>query len=193
MLVLPEESVSEWIQQLKAGDSAAAQKLWERYFLRLVELARQKLGSRPRRLEDEEDVALSAFDSVCRGAARGLYPQVADRDDLWRLLVVITARKTIDLHHYEARKKRGGGQELEEYLLEQVLSRDPDPEFAAEMAEACQRRLNSLEDQELRLIAVLKVEGYTNEEIAGKLGCQERTVARRLKLIRERWRREEDL
>src|SRR6516164_3724836 len=38
-----EGSVTRWIDQLQAGDLAAAQPLWERYFQLLVELARRKL------------------------------------------------------------------------------------------------------------------------------------------------------
>src|SRR4051812_207164 len=88
-------SVTRWIGDLKAGDAAAAQPLWERYFHRLVFLARARLRAsrRPSVVEDEEDAALSAFQSFCDGAARGRFPRLTDRDDLWRLLVVITARK----------------------------------------------------------------------------------------------------
>src|SRR5262249_7150341 len=71
-------SVSEWIGRLKAGDADAAQQLWERYFRRLVGLARAKLRSAPRRAADEEDVALSAFDSFCQAAAQGRFPQLRD-------------------------------------------------------------------------------------------------------------------
>src|SRR5262249_27853021 len=101
-------SVTHWIGQLKAGDPAAAQKLWEGYFRKMVELARQKLQGLPRRAADEEDVALSAFHSFCRGARGGRFPQVGDRNSLWPLLVAITAHKAIDLLRYEHRRKRGG-------------------------------------------------------------------------------------
>src|SRR5262249_30277678 len=86
------DSVSQWLAQLKGADAAAAQKLWERYSRRLVGLARLKLKGSPRRTADEEDVALSAFASFCQGAEQGRFPQLADRDNLWRLLVVLTAR-----------------------------------------------------------------------------------------------------
>src|SRR5262245_43324907 len=59
-------SVTHWLGLLRAGDHAAAQPLWERYFSRLVGLARAKLQGLPRRAADEEDVALSAFDSFSR-------------------------------------------------------------------------------------------------------------------------------
>ena len=90
-MMLSNGSVSHWIVQLKAGNQAAAQELWEDYFQRLVRLARRRLRGRSRRAADEEDVALSAFDSFCRGAEQGRFPRLTDRDNLWRLLVVITA------------------------------------------------------------------------------------------------------
>src|SRR5262249_9537959 len=83
-------SVTHWIRELKAGNHLAAQRLWEKYFQRLVALARTKLGNRPRRVADEEDVAVNAFDSFFRGAQMGRFPQLLDRDDLWQLLVMIT-------------------------------------------------------------------------------------------------------
>src|SRR5262245_38847831 len=102
-------SVTHWLGRLKGGDAAAARPLWERYFRRLVRLARRRLRGAPRRMADEEDVALSAFDSFCRGAAQGRYPRLDDRDDLWKLLVVMTARKATRLMERERRQKRGGG------------------------------------------------------------------------------------
>ena len=103
-------SITRWIGQLQAGDPAAAQPLWERYFRHLVDLARRKLlGARPQGA-DEEDVALSAFDSFCRGLKRGRFPELQDRDNLWKLLVVLTARKACHLLRDEQRLKRGGGQ-----------------------------------------------------------------------------------
>ena len=89
----PDESVSQWIDGLKAGDEAAAAKLWQRYFRRLVGLARKKLGDSPRRVADEEDVAISAFQSFCQRAKEDRFPDLLDRDDLWHLIVRITERK----------------------------------------------------------------------------------------------------
>src|SRR5262245_37376968 len=100
-------SITAWIDQLRAGDRAAAQHLWQGYFHLLVDLARQKLRRAPRGMADEEDVALSALDSFFRGAVRGRYPQLSDSDDLWNLLLVITERKAVDLMNHERREKRG--------------------------------------------------------------------------------------
>src|SRR6516162_5587428 len=100
-------SVTRWVSALKQGDQSAAQGLWEVYFHRLVGLAHARLRDAPRRMADEEDVALSAFDSFCRGARAGRFPRLADRNDLWQILVLITVRKAIDLCNYERRQSRG--------------------------------------------------------------------------------------
>ena len=199
----PEASVTQWIDRLKAGDPAAAQKLWERYFRRLVGLARMKLRSAPRRAADEEDVALSAFDSFCRGAERGHFSQLHDRLDLWQVLVLLTARKAVDLAQHERRQKRGGGAVLDEAALpgpsnssapgaalEQIEGPEPTPAFAAQVAEEYGRLLERLDSPELRSVAMHKVEGYGNDEIAAQLGCGLRTVERRLRLIRSIWEQE---
>ena len=153
-------SISRWIDGLHAGDSSAARQLWQRYFHRLVNLARQKLADGPRRMADEEDVALSAFDSFCRNAEQGRFPDLADRDGLWRLLVVMTARKAGHLRRYEARLKRGGELLVDaetaeggRKLLEGILSREPDPAFAAAAADEHRRLMAALADDDLRRVA----------------------------------------
>jgi len=103
------DSVSTWIEQLKSADPVAAEKLWGRYFSRMVALARARLRGRPNRAADEEDAALSAFDTFCRRAAAGRFPDLHDRDGLWRLLFTLTERKAASLARHEGRQRRGGG------------------------------------------------------------------------------------
>jgi DNA-directed RNA polymerase specialized sigma24 family protein len=194
-------SVTNWLVQLKDGNPAAAQPLWERYFPRMVALARKRLRAARRREADEEDVAVSAFHSFYRAAKQGRFPQLGDRDDLWQLLVVITARKALDLLARQRRVKRGGGKVRGESVfdpgepgnggIEQVVGHEPTPEFAAEVAEECQRLLDLLGDDEKRTIAVWKLEGHTNEEIAGRQGVALATVERRLRVIRKLWENED--
>jgi RNA polymerase sigma factor (sigma-70 family) len=195
-------SVTYWLRRLKAHDQVAVQKLWEGYFQRMVWLARKKLHSAPRSAEDEEDVALSAFDNFCRGVQQGRFPRLDDRDDLWQVLVMITARKARNLVKHERRMKRGAGKVHHESALSpgqspsqapvfaNLIGREPDPEFVAQMAEECRRLLQKLEDPDLRTVAVWKMEGHSNQEVAAKL-CRSRvTVERKLRLIRETWEQE---
>jgi DNA-directed RNA polymerase specialized sigma24 family protein len=189
-------SVSHWLGLLKAGDSTAAQPLWQRYFARLVGLARAKLRGTPRRAADEEDVALSAFDSFCRAAAQDRLPQLVDRDDLWQVLVMLTARKAQRLAQHERRQKRGGGRVAGPEAaagsegLAQVVGDEPTPEFAAQVAEEFRRLLDLLGDEQLRQLAVARMEGYTTEELAARFACVPRTVERKLRKIRRIWSQE---
>jgi len=197
-------SVTEWLVDLKAGDREAAEKLWQRYFSRLVHLARNRLGGIARGVADEEDVALSALKSFYAGAAHDRFPHLDDRDNLWQILVTLTARKAADLATRERCAKRGGGMvrvqpvhrqfddsSAASYGLDQIIGQDPTPEMAAVLSEECDRLFNQPRDESLRTVARWKMEGYTNAEIATKLGTVTRTVERKLRLIRSIWQKED--
>lgn len=192
-------SITQWLEQIEAGESAAAQMLWQRYYERLVALARRKLRDVPCRVADEEDVALSAFDCFFKGVEAGRFPKLDDRDDLWRILVTLTANKALDQIRHQTRQKRGGGRVRGESVfvkvdaldepagIDQVVGSEPTPEFAAEVAANCRELIERLDDETLQKVALGKMEGLTNEEIARDLGCTVRTVARKLKAIRTLW------
>lgn len=183
------DSVTTWIHKLKEGNEDAAQQLWERYFQRLVKLARSRLGNTPKRVSDEEDVALSAFHSFCQAAGQDRFPQLDNRDDLWQILVMHTARKVVNQQRYQSRQKRGGSElhvNSEDELLN-VIGNEPDPQFALEVAEQVELLLKCLKHEELRIIALRKLEGYTNEEIATELDYGESTIRRKMTLIRGSW------
>ena len=185
------DDVTAWLGRLRTGDAAAARPLWDEYFHRLVGLARKRLADCPRRAADEEDVALSAFDSFCRGAEAGRFPDLTDRDGLWRLLAAFTVRKVSHHLRDEGRRKRGGGVPTEGAgELEEVLGREPDPALAAEMAGECARLLGVLGDADLRRVALLRMDGYSVEEVAARVACAPRSVKRKLRLIRTLWARE---
>lgn len=190
-----------WISDLAAGDSIAAQRVWQEYFEKLVRFARRKLDNLPRRVADEEDVALSALKSFVRGVERGRFPQLTDRDDLWRILATITARKAIAEHRRHAAVKRGGGavrgesafldnDEIKNGGIGGVLGSAPTPEFQALMTEQCANMLELLNDDTLRQVALYKLEGFSNQEISDALGRTTRQVERWLARIRDKWGRE---
>jgi DNA-directed RNA polymerase specialized sigma24 family protein len=193
-------TVTYWIDGVKAGDERATRKLWDRYFHRLTRLAASRLPLHARRDSDEEDVALSAFQSFCGRATRDQFPRLSGHDDVWRLLAVITSRKAIGSLRRRAALKRGGGVVVGESALHEspllesadaheaglagVLGPDPSPALAAEHAEDYRRLLDSLGDETLRTVALMRLEGRNDDEIAGRLGVSSRTVQRKLRLIR---------
>lgn len=189
---MPNNSISHWLVQLKSGNTDAAGPIWQQYFPKMVEIARKKLADFPRRMADEEDVALSAFNSFCQDAAKGLLPRLENRDDLWRILLMITAQKTIDLIRRETAAKRGGKVARTERELRDAIGKEPSPAFAAMMADEFRNLLDLLPDDDLKTIAVCKMEGLSNDEIAKRLGFVPRTIERRLKVIRTLWGGEAD-
>ncbi len=156
---------------------------------------RKKLQSTSRRVADEEDAALSAFDSFCRRAEQGQFPDLKDRDGLWALLVILTARKAADLIKHHTRDKRGGGDVGGDSALspagdggaaglDGLAGDEPTPEEAALLAEELESLLGRLREPKLRQVAVWKLEGFSNAEIAQKQSCSTPTIERRLAIIR---------
>jgi DNA-directed RNA polymerase specialized sigma24 family protein len=195
-----EKSVTIWLGAARAGNDQAIQKLWDRYFQRLVRLAAKKLPGNQRRDVDEEDVALSAFHSFCNRVGRGQFPELATRDELWRLLVVITTRKALAVARQRACQKRGGGKIVGESALlqgadageeglAQFLGREPSPELAVQLTEDYRRMMESLGNHSLRTVALTRLEGHSAGEIGRRLGISPRSVERKLQLIRVVWER----
>lgn len=179
----------------------SAEQIWEEFFPRLIRLAQRKLADLPKRTFDEEDVALSALQSFFNGRSQGKFERLHSRDEMWRLLATITVRKASAQRRRMQTAKRGGGQEVGESIF---LRRDPAhssdlaglanqpderllPETTEEILNVCGELLSQLPDEKLRTTAVLRLEGYTNAEIAEQLGCSVARTKQRLQRIREIW------
>ncbi len=195
-------NVSHWIHLVKAGDSAAATRIWHHYFDRLVRSVRARLYGQNRAISDEEDIVLSVFDSFYNAAENGRFPDLSDRDDLWRLLLRMAARKVVDKRRRDLRQRRGGTVKL--HSLDQTgndgdveggrvieaIGDEPSPEMVLMMQESVEQFFSHLGVGQLRDLAGAKLEGYSNAELAQRFGCSERTIERRLHLIREKCQQE---
>ena len=195
-----EDSVTMWLARLKTGDSQAGHALWQRYIKRLIGLARHKLRDAPRRMADEEDVVQSAFEGFYRGVEQNRFPRLEDREDLWQVLVMLTERKATGHKRRERAAKRGHGRVRGESAFDhgeadedkpagvnQVAGMEPSPEFAVELEEQLGHLLHRLQDEQLSDVALAKLEGYTNSEVAERLEMSLRSVERKLHLIRRKW------
>jgi RNA polymerase sigma factor (sigma-70 family) len=201
---MSDDSVSVWITDLNAGDATAVERIFDRYFSQVVELARRNLRKSRRRAADEEDVAMEAMGSFFRGASQGRFSRLRDRDDLWRLLATLTIRKAAAQLRREGRQKRGAGRVRGESVFLQAADRkgtqcledaqgfDPTPELVATMIENFQRLLDRLPDETLQAVALYRLQGFTHREIANKIGRVPETVNRKLRRIREIWSEESD-
>jgi DNA-directed RNA polymerase specialized sigma24 family protein len=196
-----DDPVPLWIEELRNADQAAARNLWNHFVSRLYELGRKKLRPETRRVYDEEDAAQSAFHSVCAGIAAGRFPALESRENLWHLLVVITARKVAHRHRHDQQQSRDVNRNLSDSIFvksydhsppagfELTISCEPTPEFAAEFVETCEFLFESLDDPALKQVVTLRMEGYTDAEVADLLRCSRRTVQRRLEVVRRHWGR----
>jgi DNA-directed RNA polymerase specialized sigma24 family protein len=199
-------SVTKLIIDLRSADPAlrevAARLVWGRYFQELLVLARSHLSARIRCREDEEDVLQSMYKSFCIRQRRGDF-DLANRDELWKLLVQITLRKARNAARRHRQRKRDVCREAVDpaadaplgddplMILDQIDAHGPTPAEAALLNEALEHRFQSLPDPGLRQIALWKLEGYTNPEIAGCLECTLRSVERKLERIRAYWEKRE--
>ena len=198
---MDDSSITGVLQRLQTGDDRAAAVIWERYFQKLVRLAAHRLRSIPRRAADEEDVAISAMNSFLMGMQEQRFDHLANRDELWKLLVTITIRKSNALQRRHFTQKRGGGDVRGESVFERPgtagaadhpglagqADDEPTPELATEFAEYVDQLLGLLDKGNLREVAVLRLEGHSNAEIAERLNRSIGTIERKLGLIRDVW------
>ncbi|MGD9856280.1 MAG: ECF-type sigma factor [Planctomycetaceae bacterium] len=188
---LPTHSVTRMIERLKADDSGAAREIWERFFERLLPLARARLRSLPDRVVDEEDILVSVFDLFFRAARDGRFARLNDRDDLWQILLMLTDRKVADVYRRNRTLKRGGtliGRE--EADLHELADPALSPEFLTAFNDHLLRALQRLDDEVIRAVALLKLQCYSNQEIAEQLKMGLSSVERKLRVIRLKWDQE---
>lgn len=195
-------SVLLWLDAIRSGDDAAVNRLWAKFSPRMSKLAERWLAkTSERRIFDEDDVVVAAFEAFHRALVEGRYDGLTGTDELWRLLATATVNKARDLSEVERAQKRGGGARIESLddsssrvkkQTRQQASSDPSPELAAMMSDECRRLLQVLNDPELEAVVLLKLEGFPNEEIAQQLQYSRRTIQRMLALIRDLWSQEVD-
>lgn len=181
---------------VKTGDSVAANQIWQHYFDRLTRLVRARIYGQNRAVSDEEDIVLSVFESFYAAAENGRFPDLSDRDDLWQLLLRMSARKVVDKRRHDQRQRRGG--EAEVQSLDQkrdddaivAIGDEPSPEMVLMMQESVEEFFSHLGVGQLRELAGAKLEGYSNAELSKRFGCSERTIERRMHLIREKCQQE---
>jgi len=188
----PGQPVAFFIYELQNGNQDNAQRIWDHFYRRLLPLVRKYLHQRVRRVIEEEDVAIRAMDQCFQQLQAEYVPSIKDRDNLWALLAIITERRALNANRDLMNQKPGGGNagglsvftKLDDSVagaLEQSVA-----EMGALMAEDfdCLMKVLELDHQ---AVASLKLQGYSNREIAAKMQCAVVTVERKLNRIRKKW------
>ena len=197
-----ELATSRWLPELKAGDDKALGIVWQRFFEKIIVVARNRLRDVPKRVEDEEDIALSAFRRLHQMAGREKLGAIRHSDELWGLLVAITAGKVADLVRRQTADKRGGGKVRggsafakksasgESDGIQDWFTTDLSPEALLVVEEEVDRLLNLLPDPTTRQIAEMFLEGVPKTEIASTLDISRSTVYLKLDTVLAIWRAE---
>jgi len=184
---------AEWariVQGLRDGDREVLFDFWKQYGQALQQVAERNLAPGMRRRVGADDVVQSACRTFLRRAQVGQF-ELADSEELWRLLCAITLNKVREQTRFHLRQKRGLGQEI--HAVQDSINdpnpaaaKGPTPAEAAAFGDQLEQLLLGL-DAEERKIVDLKLQDFTQDEIAQQLGCSERTVRRVLKRVQARW------
>lgn len=186
-----EQEWTRMIQGLRDGNREVLLEFWNQYGAALHHIAENKLAPGVKRRIGAEDVVQSACRTFLRRAQIGQF-QLADSEDLWRLLCAITLNKVREQTRFHLRQKRGVIQESQptrDSINEHPsIAKGPNPAEAAEFADQLEQLLGGLDPEE-RQIVDLKLQDLTQDEIAKQLKCSERTVRRVMKRVESRWRK----
>ena len=155
------------------------------------------MGSLPRREFDEEDIALSAINSFFTGIKAGRFT-IEERGDLWRILATIAARKVIRQNRRFFAAKRGSGKVRGESVfedqdtqmktgLDQFVDPNKMPELQEQIVASCEELLDILKNEQLRSTALMRMNGYSNQEISDALGCSVARTKQRITKIKTLW------
>lgn len=187
------EEVDRWqrlIDGLRTGDEQIAREFWNEYGPLLHRLTDRRLAEALRRRVEPEDVVQSAFRTFLRRVRVGQF-HLEDRDDLWRLLCTITLNKLRWQTRFHLAAKRSLKQEdgaVHGAPIDEEGSPEapgPTPAEAAEFSDQFRQLLSTLDEEEQQLVE-LKLQDYTNHEVAKQMRCSERTVRRILQRVKDR-------
>lgn len=186
----PAGSITQLIPDILDRDEIALQELWGRYVARIEGLVRPIMAGLPPGAGDEQDVAQSAFFAFCEAAANGQAPQLDNRGELWRLLATISRNKATDRVRREMRQRRGGKATANFAGVQDAVTNDPTPSQVLQLQESFDElfhRLKASGDPLLAKIALMRLEGATNQEIAQRFHCTVRTIQRKLHILERLW------
>lgn len=179
---------TEWLDNLRSGDSGAARQIFEHFSKRLCRLAERHMSSRLRQRVDGDDVIQSVFRTFFVRESQGQF-QVDHTDELWRLLVTITLRKARGVWRKNNAGQRSLGREVEldesAGLSIAAISREPTVVEALVLADEIEALLRGLSDDHAKALE-LRMGGHSPTEAAELMGLSRQSFYRLLDPLKER-------
>lgn len=170
------------IVRFRSGDESAASEVYDRYAKRVFGLVHQQMADRLRAQVQPEDIVQSVFKSLFRGINQGNYDAPAG-GSLWQLMAIVAVHKVRRNARIRSAKKRDSSRTRSLSAMEDfdIADAGSPEEFESAIREA----IEDLKENEQALV-LLRVQGYSVEEIASKLDRSRRSVERTLHHIREK-------
>ena len=193
---MSENSITRILSNTQAVDEAGAEAIWKEFLPRLLRVIETKLHGMPKRYVDQDDIAQNAMHSLFKGLQGQRFSDVSNCDELWRLLVTITVRKISAQRRRSLAAKRGGGKvrgesvfvnDANAYGINQILDTNSMSESAEKILQTYQEMLPRITDEASVQTLLLRMEGYSNAEIADRLKCSISRVEQRMAKIRRNW------
>lgn len=187
-----EEQWKSFVQGLASGSIDAQETFWSRYGAKLDAVTRRKFPPSLNRRIAPEDIVQSTCRSFFARVQDGRL-EVSDRDQLWGLLCAIALNKTRMKQRYHLAQRRDlkreqeviPGDPHEERPALEIAGSTPPPDEAVIFSEQLQRVMELLDGTEQQILQ-LKLENYTNQEIADRVNRSERTVRRAMERLQEK-------
>jgi RNA polymerase sigma factor (sigma-70 family) len=197
-------SVTGWLRDLENGDQAALNALADRYFERIASVAKLRLMKSGHAGFEGDDVAVEAFIKLLKNLVSQIRSgKITNRETFWFFILAILRSVIIDFKRKELAARRGGKlvrnvtdlnffHEGTGWLLE-FVDKKTDHESLITLEDSVDFLLNKkLKIGTTREVAKLKLQGFTNQQIADQLGIDNSSVRRKLDLIEKIWRSDLD-
>ena len=190
--------ITEILAMSRGLNHREASVLWDAFLPKLIVVIKAKLRNSQLRVTDEDDIAQNAMLSLFNGLQNKQFDTVRNSDELWKLLVTITARKIVAQQRYELAQKRGSGKVRGESVFNHPQASDLDgigqiidpnllPESAENVLQTYAALLPDIGDENSLKTIMLRMEGFTNQEIAEKMACSVSRVEQRIAKVRLSW------
>jgi RNA polymerase sigma-70 factor (ECF subfamily) len=176
------------VKHFQEGSESAARDLFDKYCERLMKLARRRIGHKMASRFDPEDVVQSAFRTFFTRVRNDEFV-FANEDDTFKLLVRITVRKTLRRIEHHSADKRNPAAEAgkptdgsEQFAY--IAAQEPTAEMEIALIDELEKFMTQFKPME-REVLELKVQGYSNVEIAEKLNTYDRKIRRVIDRVEE--------
>lgn len=171
------------LRRFRSGEQDAAAELYVRYAQRLEKLAESQSSGQLARRKGADDIIQSVFRTFFRRVSKGQY-DVAEGQDLWRLLLVLALNKIRNAASFHQAGKRDVRRTREVAPDQAACLEDTDQEALLVLRMTIDEVLSQQSESNQKIIQ-LRIDGHSLAEIAERTGRAQRSIERVLQAFRK--------